>query len=54
VEAAYLPAELKGGADEETAVELPEEYPKTARVRAEKPAAGAGCRCADQIQKWVE
>jgi hypothetical protein len=54
VEAAYLPAETKRGADEETAVELPEEYPKTAKVRAEKPAAWAGCRWADQIQKRAE
>jgi hypothetical protein len=54
VEKAYLHGELKGGTDRETAVELPEGYTKAAKVVAEKQAALAGYRLADEIQKWVK
>ena len=54
VEKAYLHGELKGGTDKDTAVELPEGYSKAAKVVAEKRAALAGYRLADEIQKWVK
>jgi hypothetical protein len=54
VEKAYLHGDLKGGADRDTAMELPEGYTKAAKVVAEKQAALAGYRLADEIQKWVK
>jgi hypothetical protein len=53
VEKAYLHGELKGGTSKETAQDLPEGYTKAAKVVAEKQAALAGYRLADEIQKWV-
>src|ERR1019366_8631552 len=38
----------------ETAVDLPEGYTKAAKVVAEKQAALAGYRLADEIEKWVK
>jgi hypothetical protein len=46
--------DLKGGPDRDTAMELPEGYTKAAKVVAEKQAALAGYRLADEIQKWVK
>jgi hypothetical protein len=54
VEKAYLRGALKGGTDRDTAMELPEGYTKAAKVVAEKQAALAGYRLADEIQKWVK
>jgi hypothetical protein len=54
VEKAYLHGELKGGTSKETAVDLPEGYTKAAKVVAEKQAALAGYRLADEIEKWVK
>ena len=54
VEKAYLHGELKGGTDRDSAVDLPEGYTKAAKVVAEKQAALAGYRLADEIQKWVK
>jgi hypothetical protein len=53
VEKAYLHGGLKGGTSKETAQELPEGYTKAAKVVAEKQAALAGYRLADEIQRWV-
>jgi hypothetical protein len=53
VEKAYLRGELKGGTSKENAVGLPEGYTKVAKVVAEKQAALAGYRLADELQKWV-
>jgi hypothetical protein len=53
VEKAYLHVELKGGTSKETTEELPEGYTKQAKAVAEKQAALAGYRLADEIQKWV-
>ena len=54
VEKAYLHGELKGGTDKDTAVELPKGYTKAAKVVAEKQAALAGYRLADEIGQWVK
>jgi hypothetical protein len=54
VEKAYLNGELKGGTSKETAQELPEGYTKAAKVVAEKQAALAGYRLADEVQKYVK
>ena len=54
VEKAYLNGDLKGGTRRETAVELPEGYTKEAKAVAEKQAALAGYRLADEIEKWVK
>jgi hypothetical protein len=40
-------------ASKETAQELPEGYTKAAKVVAEKQAALAGYRLADEIGKWA-
>jgi hypothetical protein len=53
IEKAYLHGELKGGTSKETAQALPEGYTKAAKVVAEKQAALAGYRLADEIEKWV-
>jgi hypothetical protein len=52
IEKVYLHGELKGGTSKETAQELPDGYTKAAKVVAEKQAALAGYRLADEIQKW--
>jgi hypothetical protein len=54
VEKAYLHGELKGGTDRETAVELPEGYTRAAKVVAEKQAALAGYRLADEIRAYLK
>ena len=53
VEKAYLHGGLEGGTNKETAVELPDGYTKAAKVVAEKQAALAGYKLADEIGKWV-
>ena len=53
VEKAYLRGELKGGTSKETAVELPQGYSKAAKVVAEKQAALAGYRLANEIATWI-
>ena len=45
---------LKGGTGKESAVELPEGYTKAAKVVAEKQAALAGCRLADEIRAYLK
>jgi hypothetical protein len=51
--AAYFHGELKGGTSKDTAEELPEGYTKAAKVVAERQAALAGHRLADELQRWV-
>jgi hypothetical protein len=53
IEEAYLHGELKGGTSKGTSQELPEGYTKAAKVVAEKQAALAGYRLADEIEKRV-
>ena len=53
VEKAYLHGNLKGGTSKETAQELPEGYTKAAKTVAEKQAALAGYRLADEIQNHL-
>jgi hypothetical protein len=53
-EKAYLRGGLKGGTSKETTQELPEGYTKAAKAVAEKQAALAGYRLADEIEKWVK
>ena len=54
IEKAYLNGELKGGTSKDTVEELPEGYTKAAKAVAEKQAALAGYRLADDIQKHVK
>jgi hypothetical protein len=54
VEKAYLHGELKGGTSRETAQDLPEGYTKAAKAVAEKQAALAGYRLADETQKLLK
>jgi hypothetical protein len=54
VEKAYLHGELKGGTDRDTAVELPEGYTKAAKATAEKQAALAGYRLAEEIREYLK
>lgn len=53
IEHAYLHGKLNGSSSRENAPDLPEGYTKSAKVVAEKQAALASCRLADEIQKWV-
>ena len=53
LEKAYLRGKLKGGVSREIAPDLPDGYTKSAKTAAEKQAALAGCRLADEIQKWM-
>jgi hypothetical protein len=53
IEKAYLRGDLKGGTSRETAVALPSGYAKEAKAVAEKQAALAGYRLADEIAKYV-
>jgi hypothetical protein len=54
IENAYLRGELKGGLTREDAPDLPSGYTKTAKAMAERQAALAGYRLADEIEKWVK
>jgi hypothetical protein len=54
IDVAYLHGELKGGTSEETAQPLPAGYTKTAKTVAEKQAALAGDRLADEISTFVK
>jgi hypothetical protein len=53
IEKAYLRGELKGSTRAESAPELPVGYTKAAKAVAERQAALAGYRLADEIQKYV-
>jgi hypothetical protein len=54
VEKVYLREKLKGGTSKDTAPELPAGYSKTAKKVAERQAALAGYRLAEEIKKWFE
>ena len=54
IESAYLHGKLKGGLSREEAPDLPPGYTKVAKIVAERQAALAGYRLADEIQKWVK
>jgi hypothetical protein len=54
VEAVYLRGKLKGGTSRETAPDLPAGYTKAAKTAAERQAALAGYRLADEIQKGLK
>jgi hypothetical protein len=54
VEKVYLRGELKGAAIPEEAPPLPEGYTKEAKVVAERQAALAGYRLADEVQKFMK
>ena len=53
IESVYLHGKLKGGVSREDAPELPGGYTKAAKAVAERQAALAGYRLADEIKKWV-
>ena len=53
IEKAYLRGELKGSTSPENAPGLPEGYTKAAKVVAEKQAALAGYRLADEVRKYL-
>ena len=54
IESVYLHGKLKGGLSREDAPDLPAGYTKAAKTVAERQAALAGYRLADEIQKWVK
>ena len=54
VDKVYLRGKLNGGASKETAPDLPEGYTKTAKAVAERQAALAGYRLADELQKCLK
>jgi hypothetical protein len=54
IEQAYLRGELKGAKDAADAPKLPEGYTKEAKQVAEKQAALAGYRLADEITKYLK
>jgi hypothetical protein len=54
VDKAYLKGELKGGTTRNNAPKLPDDYTKQAKEVAEKQAALAGYRLADEIQKYLK
>jgi hypothetical protein len=54
VEEVYLRGKLKGGTNRENAPELPSGYTKTAKTVAERQAALAGYRLADEIEKCLK
>lgn len=54
IDKAYLHGELKGSTSAETAPPLPAGYSKTAKAVAEKQAALAGYRLADEIKKCIK
>lgn len=53
IDKAYLHGDLKGGTSAETAPPLPDGYTKTAKAVAEKQAALAGYRLADEVGRYV-
>jgi hypothetical protein len=53
IESVYLHGKLKGGLSKEDATDSPVDYTKAAKVVAERQAALAGYRLADEIGKWV-
>ena len=53
IEKVYLRGQLKGSTRAESAPELPVGYTKAAKAVAERQAALAGYRLADEIQKYV-
>lgn len=54
IDKAYLRGQLKGGTNIESAGSLPDGYTDTAKVVAERQAALAGCRLANEIQEYVK
>jgi len=54
IEKVYLRGELKGSTRPDTAPALPAGYTRTAKAVAERQAALAGCRLADEIQRYVK
>jgi hypothetical protein len=54
VEKVYLRGKLQGGTSKETAADLPGGYSKAAKSAAERQAALAGYRLADELQKWLK
>lgn len=54
VEQAYLHGALKGSPSPDTAPSLPEGYTKAAKAVAERQAALAGYRLADEIKKYMK
>ena len=54
IEKAYLRGALQGSTNAETAPELPADYTKAAKMVAERQAALAGYRLADEIQKYLK
>lgn len=53
IDKAYLHGELKGGTSEQTAQALPDGYTKEAKVVAERQAALAGHRLANEIGSFI-
>ncbi|HEX3797840.1 MAG TPA: S1/P1 nuclease [Verrucomicrobiae bacterium] len=54
IEKGYLRGKLKGSTNAETAPSLPEGYTAAAKIVAERQAALAGYRLADEIQKYLK
>ena len=54
IEKGYLHGELKGGTNAQSAPALPEGYTKAAKAVAERQAALAGYRLADEIEKYLK
>ena len=54
IEKGYLRGELKGSTNAESAPALPNGYTKSAKAVAERQAALAGYRLADEIQKYLK
>ena len=50
----YLHGELQGGTTRESALQLPADYTKNAKLCAERQGALAGYRLADEIQHWLK
>jgi hypothetical protein len=54
IEKGYLRGALKGGTNSDSAPELPADYTKAAKAVAERQAALAGYRLADEIEKYLK
>jgi len=54
IEKGYLHGELKGGTNQDTAANLPEDYTKNAKAVAEHQGALGGYRLADEIQHFLK
>jgi hypothetical protein len=54
IETVYLHGKLRGSLSRDDAPDLPDGYTKTAKAAAERQAALAGYRLADEVQKWVK